>query len=465
MCRCVGKPILIQSLARDDIASNKAFEKLSFDEFSVFDMYDDGEYFWFTAIEFNALFKIKKATWKTEFVGCFPDENILGWRLYTSITENNGKLYFTPCSAREIGVYDIVANQFEKINIGITKTDNDASKLEYFKKFISGFIYDDKLILIPCRFDKMVIYDIKTGELSNSTEMVDYFKSKYRGSVTSFDAQFDLCWFARWINKSEIVFNLHCNKNIAVIVNLETGEFNEYNVGNKCRTYSLIECCGDIIWLYDAPQDILVRWNNRADTYEEIDISDRLPEFKPCGPDNSFVNMISLGDQLFLVPANTNVAINVNTVTLEVAIMKELTSECLLTADGIAFYNLAKTSDNKLYLFGNKSKSFICFDRVTGELERVKVIAPDGDGIRNAFEQERFLNSLTDSNHTLSDEQVSLPNFLDIFDNAMCKNKECIVAKSDLNEGNAGKNIYDHVRRIGLGKQLSGGKDIHANYL
>ena len=74
------------------------------DYIGIFDMFDDGAYLWFTSIEYNALFKLNKCTFHVNYMGSFPNEELYGVRLYTSINEYNGKLFFTPCTAHEIGV-------------------------------------------------------------------------------------------------------------------------------------------------------------------------------------------------------------------------------------------------------------------------------------------------------------------------------------------------------------------------
>lgn len=99
----------------------------------IFDMFDDGENLWFTSLEYNALFKMSKRTFDVDYVGSFPDEEAYGGRLYTSVNECNGKLYFTPCTAHEIGIYDMKNECFEKGSIGISRDDNDLLKIKYAK--------------------------------------------------------------------------------------------------------------------------------------------------------------------------------------------------------------------------------------------------------------------------------------------------------------------------------------------
>lgn len=342
---------------------------------SIFDMFDDGEYLWFTAIEYNALFKMNKRTFVVEYMGSFPEEEAYGYRLYTSINEYNGKLFFTPCTAREIGIYDMKENCFEKASIGISRADNDLSRVQYEKKFVSGFICDGVLVLIPCCYDKVVLYDIHAGTVSFREDLFTHFYEKYHDQVTSLDSRFYLCWFARRVNESEIVFNLHSNKNVLILYDLRTGKFREQIVGSGESSFSLVESDGRQVYLYDTPGDVLVKWELETGKYFECHIVDQLPEFRPCGLENSFVNMAVLGEWLYLIPANTNVAIRVDTTTSTVAKVEELSEECTIQREGIAYWNLCRVYDDRLYLYGNHSKELVIYGK-DGKAQRIAIKIP-----------------------------------------------------------------------------------------
>nr|AGS52806.1 CDP-glycerol:poly(glycerophosphate) glycerophosphotransferase [uncultured bacterium contig00009] len=445
MYEVTGKPILIQLVDENDLINSRKQVELS-----IFDIYDDGAYLWFTAIEFNALFKVDKETGNIKYVGSFPGERRSGWRLYTTINENNGKLYFTPCSAVEIGVYDINNDRFEKINIGINSEENDVTQVQYLKKFASSFIQNDKLYLIPCCYNKSIVYDIATGIVSADENMFLSFKSRYGEHTTSLDSQFYFCWLARKINKSEIVFNLHCNKNIAVRLCLESGDFNEYKVSGEHRTYTLVECGGDYIWLYDASGDTLVRWNKTNNEYDELVVADHIPQFKACGLNSSFVNMVIFAQHLFLIPANTNLALKVNIHTMKISVVGELTDECSIIGEGIVFSNLSRVIGNRLYLYSNRSGSIVEYDEVAGNLRKVKITLPDGG--RSIIERGYLLDSLLDGYAMFGEGQISLANFLDTLNSREYGKNESLYQKSklDSNDKSAGEKIYEYAKQTAL---------------
>lgn len=392
----------------------------------IFDMFDDGEYLWFTAIEYNALFKVSKHTFDVEYIGSFPDEETYGYRLYTSINEYNGKLFFTPCTAHEIGVYDMVNRSFEKVSIGISRIDNDLSQIQCAKKFVSGFVCEGTLVLIPCCYDKVVLYDIAAGTVSFQEDLFKHFHAKYHDQTTSLDSQFYLCWFARRVNESEVVFNLHCSKNILIFYNLKTGEFRELAIGSEKGSFSLVEYDGRQVYLYNTPADVLVKWEIETGEYSECRIADQLPEFQSCGLENSFVNMTLLGEWLYLIPANTNVAVKVDTTTLAVAVVEGLSEECTIQREETPYLNLCRVYDDKLYLWGNRSKRLIIYGK-DGKLQHVEIKIPEG--IEYIILEKRLADLLCNGCSQVEEGTFSLNNFINALTSSEMERKDLLNKK------------------------------------
>lgn len=408
------------------------------DHVGLFDMFDDGENFWFTSIEFNALFKMSKNTFAVEYIGSFPNEELYRYRLYTSINEKNGKLFFAPCSACEIGVYDMYTHRFEKINIGIAKEENDLLKIKYAKKFVSSFICNNLLILIPCCYDSTVFYNTDTGELFFKDEMFAYFHGRYGDCTTSLDSEFYLCWFAKRIKESEIVFDLHCNKNILVFYNLETGEFREQKIGGKYRTFSLIECKDKHVFLYDTATDTVIKWEIDTVACSECHIVDQVHEFHPCGVEISFVNMAVLEDWLYLIPANTNLAVKINIETMEALPVDVLSRECTIQNKEVAYLNLCNVFADRLYLWGNRSKQLIIY-RKDGEVQNIQMKIPND--FRNFMAENDLADLMYKNQYWFNEEQIPLNRFM----NAL---KKLEKEKSSKNENQDNKDIKDNGRTI-----------------
>ena len=70
--------------------------------FAFENLYDDGEYYWFTVWSYNALFRMDKKSWLAEYMGSFSNAKLSESRLYEQIIEYDNKLYFTPGLATKI---------------------------------------------------------------------------------------------------------------------------------------------------------------------------------------------------------------------------------------------------------------------------------------------------------------------------------------------------------------------------
>ncbi len=405
----------------------------------IFDLFDDGEELWFTSIEYNALFKMNKQTSEIEYAGSFPDEEWNVYRLYTSINEWEGKLLFTPCAACEIGIYDKIKKQFKKVNIGLSKQDNDISKIKYGKKFVSGFIYNHTLILIPCCYDKTVFYDINNDKINVSDELYKYFYAKYNSFATSLDSQFYFCWYAKRINHSEIIFDLHCNQNIVVIYNLVTGKFRERKAGDKNRSFSLIEYYDKSVYLYDEMADVLVRWELYTDEVIEYYIADILPEFQACGLNHSFVNMIILENWLYLIPANTNMAVKINITTMDMFIEDILSKECSVRSNEIAYLGLCRVFEDKMYLFRNRSKKIIIYEK--GRiLQAVKTELSSWS--KHCIQKNYIINLINNQIYLFGEDVFLLNDFLDAVISLKSEKYREKIANT------TGSRIYEYINNI-----------------
>ena len=134
-------------------------------------MYYDGQYVWFTARDFNGLFKMNANTYKVEFVGQFPDEDIEGHRLYTGIAECNGKLYFAPYNAQNIAIYDKEKSSFYSITLR-----NDIKDIS--NKFYNVLAFDKYIFIYGFKANTIIRIDSQT-DIVNYINFSDDYNSIY----------------------------------------------------------------------------------------------------------------------------------------------------------------------------------------------------------------------------------------------------------------------------------------------
>ena len=106
--QCTGKPLMRQ---RIDCINDMSLIS-SPDEIFC----ETNEDIWFMLYDGKWLWKINKITYEISLVGPFPSGKPCR-RLYSDIIEENGKLYFTPCEASDIEIYNTMSKQFERTSV------------------------------------------------------------------------------------------------------------------------------------------------------------------------------------------------------------------------------------------------------------------------------------------------------------------------------------------------------------
>ncbi len=122
----------------------------------------DNQHLWACASGRNGLMKITESG-KIEEYYIIPGEKDRS-NLYSDILVNKGKLYLIPRNARQIAVFDIKNRQFTKIAI---------PKPGQKEKFNKGYLYEDKVYLIPRLYKKLVILNCASGDLIYNAGVVD----------------------------------------------------------------------------------------------------------------------------------------------------------------------------------------------------------------------------------------------------------------------------------------------------
>lgn len=160
--QATGKPLLTQCVEVTDYHKGIVTDY----------MYYDGQYVWFTARNFNGLFKMDANTYKVEFVGQFPDEDVEEYKLYTGIAECNGKLYFAPYNAQNIAIYDKEKSSFYSITLR-----NDIKDI--FKKFYNVLAFDKYIFIYGYKANMIIRIDSQTDTVNYMNISDDYNNSYY----------------------------------------------------------------------------------------------------------------------------------------------------------------------------------------------------------------------------------------------------------------------------------------------
>lgn len=360
-----GKPIMIQNAG--GISENKQFSNLLFQ-----DIYDDGKNFWFTAQNFNALFKMDKQTWIAEYVGSFPNEISVGV-LYGQIAEHDGKLYFAPRLANELAVFDIVTQKFEKISLikqGIGNSNDYGSN----PKFWMTVAYKGCIFFIGLAYPAIIRLDTKTGLLDYFTDWVEPLRKISSGDGYHF--------IYGHISENKIILPV-ASANAVVIFDMDKCVSEICEVGSKERKYRNACFDGENYWLSPRFNGPVVKWNLNTKEYKEYNNY-------PAGFEPGQVAFCSINywnNCLWLFPQTANMALKIDVKDGNMAIAEEFMSECEYKGEEIFGFNylLSMVAEDTVYLHTGKTNRFIEYNRQTKQ-QREKEIALTEEAVQGLNE-------------------------------------------------------------------------------
>ena len=116
----------------------------------------DDEY-WYVAGNTNGLFKKNLLTGKLDFLGFFPNEYHLQFRAYTDLKLVDNKIVFTPCSAKEIAVYNLNENTFSKKPLPAYESG--------MNQYLKSVKYKSSVYFIPFSSSSFIKYDVNQEKI------------------------------------------------------------------------------------------------------------------------------------------------------------------------------------------------------------------------------------------------------------------------------------------------------------
>lgn len=220
-----GKPIMIQDVTVRSQQEVKAEDiPIWPSAFCV-----DGEDIWFVHGKINVLMRYNMREEHTYIVGAISDKVEFRGKLYCGMHKWKNKIFIIPCWAKEIIVYDIDNNQFQKILI-----DNSEA---YFSKilFIKSYMKEEVIYCVPCHYHAIVKIDVKNNQVIYVTIALDV-------NVHINDAV--------WVN-NKIIGIYSCTDQL-LVYDSKTDAVNLIRMGNSERQYNRITNIDDFLYLFDT---------------------------------------------------------------------------------------------------------------------------------------------------------------------------------------------------------------------
>jgi hypothetical protein len=358
--QATGKPVMIQNAETSD--DEGIWNKLAFSN-----LYDDGDSFWFTAVNFNGLFKMDRETWEAEYMGSFPGERMNQYCQYGGIAGRDGKLYFAPLGADAIGIYDVNAKRFDKVLLSVPNTQTKLKRRDD-QKFISSTLYNNSIFFFPNTSSAILRYGITSSETEYYSDWVAPLERLMH------DAD-DIYFLHSIVVDDSLIVAAACCANAVVMFNMKTTSSVVYKVGRDGYGYSGICFDGNDYWLAPRHDGPIVRWNSEMNACREY--TDYPAGFS--GARGGFCNINYAGGYVWLFPFLANMALKINPRDGHILAADEFQIGCENKNTRLFKDNciLSRTSGERLYVHTNDSRRFIEFNCETGRRCDEAIAIPD----------------------------------------------------------------------------------------
>lgn len=230
---------------------------------------------YFSALNFNGLFKYNKVDDMVEMLKKIPEENFFSKHLYSATLLIGNQIYLAPMNAKDIAVYDVENNIISKIPL---KQKYSTIKSKFFRMLSDDyFIY-----LIPFRYPAVVKINLKNQKIT----------------------YLDAC-----MGKSDIFAKNGCFLKKGMLHIALFGENKVLKMNTKTEEYQLLEIPTkqqqgfvDMIfdeeyyWLIQRNYTSVVKYHLKSGRIEYIHVD----EFEECQEKVPYIRILDFGEKIFL---------------------------------------------------------------------------------------------------------------------------------------------------------------------
>lgn len=124
------------------------------------DFYNDDDSIFFSAGNFNGLYKYCLKDKRLLFLGKFKDEYLLGKQLYGSVYRYENQLIFIPLSACSIGIFNLKDESFESVSLPVP-----GAVVGMDCKFLNSVLYNESIFAFPGYATYIIEYNINEKKI------------------------------------------------------------------------------------------------------------------------------------------------------------------------------------------------------------------------------------------------------------------------------------------------------------
>lgn len=319
----------------DDLTENYKYLQFS-------DAASDGEYLWTVAENFNAIYKIRKSDFTTEFVCQVPDEDELGVELYASgVVKCGRKLYLIPGTAKKIAIYHMDDSKY-------TYLSTEEMQGDHYPKFGVVIQRENYIYLFPQSLP--VLYILKIDVQTDTMERIEFamdfdiprdrndvsffgcsagediwFGVAYPGIIGKFNYATNSVSFIELTTTDSYIYQIAEHGGILYLLTLQNEVIaydpkneKEYTVwkddSEELEQYSRIIYLENTLWLFPFKSNHIVRLNaDKKEMAEYIEIPDSVIAWKKWGVyGRKYYGYHAEDNMLYLYPDTTNTLLKIS---------------------------------------------------------------------------------------------------------------------------------------------------------
>ncbi len=203
---------------------------------------------YFVSTELNAICSIDLKTGISGFIDGIPEEDLFARELCHKIIAEDDRLILIPYNAKKIWIYELQTSLWQCIEL---KNEN----IE--RKFRQGFIHNNTLFLIGCRYPAIVI--IRLNDLS-----VTYLDTPYIKLQSSYEGKRGYFRHDCIILKDTLYIGSYISNNILCLnLNDLSWEFKKWDNNND--SYGGIALSDNKYFLAVSQKDTIIKWDGNQD--------------------------------------------------------------------------------------------------------------------------------------------------------------------------------------------------------
>lgn len=384
----------------------------------------NGEEIFFSAGQFNGLFKVNLRDGKADFIASFPKESRLQARLHSVAIKYKDEIIFLPDLSNYITIYNIRNNDFDNIEYPIK---NRNEMMQYCPKIVSGILIGSCVYAFSAKDPCIICYDFEAKRLKVYNEWFEEFKMYGYRENTSFFCR-DICQIGNSI------FARTYQNNVIVEYNIKSEKITFHHVENQTS----VVLCSDIdkVWLLEENGINIYTWDSQNCLLENMGLENNLESMG-----KKYQCSIKLQDEIWFFPFlhNSILIMDKTSKKLKIKNMFMINEDKRYENNLLGSVWFRKVYDDKLYFMSVLENKMYCFTDSDNKILCTDIYVNRTDINRYLF-QEKKINSfrgVMQEEDSLWGNTLKIDDFLDMI--ILYKSDKL---KQEKNRGKIGTEIH-----------------------